>query len=691
VSPSTRLLVGYALNIPLVVAFAFFVSRAPFLGPRPRIRFALLGGLMLADAAAMLWFDCTAATAGYLVALAGLSSISFADDQTVGLTRALGRSTFAVYICAVATMAALAYVYLPITTFLTSPGEIGIHFERLIARGTREAMVVVYVAAALYALGISPRVKLLFAYLAITSALLALIYGYVYPFGYPMMTGLMFEQLPIPRSHLVLRAVVDLLTVGGAAIASAVAIERLGPRRILIGLALVNVTLFTASAISVVRDAVVSEQGLEGQQLSERPIRFAKDKDNVLILFLDRLMGGFVEGILQEEPDLKARLDGFTWYPQTLAAGQNSIAGLHPLLGGYDYTPREMNKRDEPLRDLAVESYAILPYNFTRKGYDANLVNPAGLGFTVKGDCSFLDIDGLACSHIPLSVTKKVAKEHKLPMQALAKSLYADLLVMLGLMRATPYLIRAVIQQKGPWRPFIDHSAATTLRAWAELKSLPLLTYPRAERSNLNIVFNMLPHEPYFMGEDCQPRAHWMRFRKRTYKKRGHASRRSLQHYVTAKCALKLAAEYFEWMKEAGVYDNTKIVIVSDHGISGKVLDKSSRAVAGKTTKNLYVRTRSALFVKDRGARGAMRTSEEFAPNAEVPRIVCEEIGGCVNPYLGNKTIEAHGRDRPFYVDFVPWQFSRQKRNRFVVQKRMVLMSGRPYDRSDWKVIGTDD
>ena len=31
-------------------------------------------------------------------------------------------------------------------------------------------------------------------------------------------------------------------------------------------------------------------------------------------------------------------------------------------------------------------------------------------------------------------------------------------------------------------------------------------------------------------------------------------------------------------------------------------------------------------------------------PNAEVPRIVCEEIGGCVNPYLGDRPIAAAGR-----------------------------------------------
>ena len=59
---------------------------------------------------------------------------------------------------------------------------------------------------------------------------------------------------------------------------------------------------------------------------------------------------------------------------------------------------------------------------------------------------------------------------------------------------------------------------------------------------------------------------------------------------------------------------------------------------------------------------------------AEVPQIACEQIGGCVNPFLGKKTIEAHGQDEPFYVDFVPWQFNAQKPKAFVIETEMSIM-----------------
>ena len=79
------------------------------------------------------------------------------------------------------------------------------------------------------------------------------------------------------------------------------------------------------------------------------PLRFSPAHPNVLIIFLDRFMGSYVESILETDPELVDRLSGFTWYPRTVAAGQNSIAGVHPMLGGYDYTPVEMYARGRPL------------------------------------------------------------------------------------------------------------------------------------------------------------------------------------------------------------------------------------------------------------------------------------------------------------------------------------------------------
>jgi hypothetical protein len=118
----------------------------------------------------------------------------------------------------------------------------------------------------------------------------------------------------------------------------------------------------------------------------------------------------------------------------------------------------------------------------------------------------------------------------------------------------------------------------------------------------------------------------------------------------------------------------------------GPVEDRSSRARAGGTTSNEFVRTRSVLLVKRRNDTGRLRVSEAFTPNAEVPRIVCEDIGGCTNPYLNNRTIDAHGRDDPFFVATVPWQFNLQHPTAFTVEREMALTGKDPYNASGWRL-----
>jgi hypothetical protein len=97
------------------------------------------------------------------------------------------------------------------------------------------------------------------------------------------------------------------------------------------------------------------------------------------------------------------------------------------------------------------------------------------------------------------------------------------------------------------------------------------------------------------------------------------------------------------------------------------------------------------LLVKQEDAHGDLRESEVFKPNAEVPQIACEQIGGCINPYLEDRPIATKGRDDPFIVDFVPWQFSAQRLESFVVRVRVMLRHKDPYSSENWKKMTVPD
>jgi hypothetical protein len=624
-------------------------------------------------------------------ALAGIAAATLAmpEPGLQRLTEALGRARLPLYLLAVLTLAALIYVFVPITTFLTSPGELSIHLDYLLTSNARDVMLLVYVAAAIYALAISERMRTALTVLALGGLALALLYSYALPFGYPMMSGLAFEQIPISALARVPRILADLAIVALVALLLSWGLLRWGGKRFVAGVLIVNVSLCMAAGAALLRERVGEAGGQDSANArTARPLKFSRTQPNVLFIFLDRFMGSYVESILESDPQLAARMSGFTWYPRSVSAGQNSIAGVHPMLGGYDYLPVAMNERNQPLRDLSVEAFAILPYNFSRQGYHVNVVNPRGLAFTMEGDCRFLEFEGVTCSHIPKTLSKNMADRLGIPLNELAQSNYTSLLVLLGAMRGAPYVTKEIVLRRGPWQPFLDHSAGTTFREWAELHAWPELTDTAASGSNMNYISNILAHEPYYMGEDCRPRQQRLMYPDAVLKQRGHPSLFSLQHAVAARCTLLGVADYLDYLKSAGVYDNTRIIIVSDHGIVGDVTDTSSRARAGGTTADAYLSLRPLLMLKPRNAQGPLVVSEEFMPNAEAPRMACEEIGGCVNPYLGGKAIATLGRDDPFYVSIVPWQFSLQNPRSFVIQEQLALVGKDPFDARGWRKLG---
>ena len=473
--------------------------------------------------------------------LAGLAlgTLGMRGEGLAPMTAALGKLRLPLFLMAVLTLAALIYLFVPITTFLTSPGELSIHLDFLFTRNMRDAMVMVYLALALYMLAFSERLRTALTLAAIAAAVLSLIYSYALPFGYPMMAGLTFEQVPASPLERVPRLLTDLAVVALVAFGLRWVLVRFGPGSLIAAAVIVNLSLGTAAGVGIFRDRV-GEAGGPGSaaQLAEQPLKFSRTQPNVLIVFLDRFMGSYVESTLQSDPALADRLSGFTWYPRTLAAGENSIAGVHPMLGGYDYLPVAMNARNLPLRDLSVEAFAILPRNFAAKGFRVNVVNPNGLGFTMNGDCSYLEFDRVHCSHIPVSVSKHTAQQMNFPLNDLATANYADLLVLLGAMRAAPYATKEVVLRRGPWQPFLDHSAGTTFREWAELRALPALTDSSSIEPNMNFVSNILAHEPYYMGEDCLPRRERFILPPEEFRRRGHASMFSLQHANAARCVL---------------------------------------------------------------------------------------------------------------------------------------------------------
>ncbi|MBO4242437.1 MAG: hypothetical protein J5883_04085, partial [Clostridiales bacterium] len=105
---------------------------------------------------------------------------------------------------------------------------------------------------------------------------------------------------------------------------------------------------------------------------------------------------------------------------------------------------------------------------------------------------------------------------------------------------------------------------------------------------------------------------------------------RGLSHYQVNAAAYIRLGLWFDYLREQGVYDNTRIIIVSDHGYDlGLKPDWSNDSVSAEVYNPV-------LMVKDFDAEG-FTVSNEFMTNADTPFLaVTGLIEDPVNPFTGN-------------------------------------------------------
>lgn len=373
---------------------------------------------------------------------------------------------------------------------------------------------------------------------------------------------------------------------------------------------------FAEAGVGILKTSVIKSQFVEHSANVEKfglakvnsgnkiePIyHLSKNGQNVIVLFLDRAISSFFMDLLEESPELKNKFRGFTYYPNTVSFSTNTSLGAPSMMGGYEYTPEAINSRpDELLREKHNESMLVLPKLFADAGFEVTVSDPPWSNYAHEGDLSpfepYTDIHayttfgkytdlyfdtvglrgGVAQNNADVICRKEIRNFSVL------QALYPPV-------RSTFYRLCRLNNLRDDRNFYNIFSSLYFLREQTDFSS---------EKNTYMFIDSDTPHEPHSLTDD---------YLKISQKIKNYEA----SHYDVNVAALLQVAKYLDYLRENSVYDNTRIIIVADHG-QGLSLKRFGN-FSGRVNPAAY---NPLLLVKDFGSDLPLKTDFSFMTNAD--------------------------------------------------------------------------
>ncbi|MBR1471136.1 MAG: YidC/Oxa1 family membrane protein insertase [Lachnospiraceae bacterium] len=380
------------------------------------------------------------------------------------------------------------------------------------------------------------------------------------------------------------------------------------------------------------------------QEQEEPVIRLSKNGKNVIVLMLDRAIAGYIPFLFDEMPQLKEQFAGFTYYPNTISGGLATNSGAPALYGGYEYTPYEMNKRDEePIVEKFNEAIRVMPVIFGEHGYEVTACDLPYAGTVEAPLISAQDV----FDDYPF--VKKINMEGRLE-TGVDKAAYTETrernFFFYSIYKVTPAGWQDDVYDSGAYlRADRLYTTGNPIfnKAYTVLQNISAYTEMEEEGNTFLLMSNNTTHEPtilplpdynlerrtdnagYDLAADKVCGDKVIRFDRNNIEY-------SVGHYHADMAAMMALGKWFDSMREWGVYDNTRIILVADHGKDLGQFDYMQLA------NGLDIQHANALLMmKDFDAK-ELTTDEQFMTNADTPSLAMQGlIDDPVNPFTGKE------------------------------------------------------
>ncbi|MGP1458108.1 MAG: YidC/Oxa1 family membrane protein insertase [Treponema sp.] len=604
----------------------------------------------------------------------------------VDLTKILsGKESFALFITSALLLTLTSGFLLPTNMIVSSPQEFSYvdrYASPLFFIGNTLTQAIgfcVFWPLALYFL-FSDKTKRIFAVTAAFVAVSALINAFIFPGKYGFIsTALVFAY---DVKHPLSESAINLGALAIVAFAVAAVIQFKKTKMLTTLAALASFSLFALSSFNVIRIAGAFKslasyrkpEQAAGATSVEPIFSLSKKGKNVVVLMVDRAISVLVPYVFDDYPALKTQYSGFTFYPNTVSFNGYTSLGSPPIFGGYESTPTAINARkDVPLLQKRNEALMMMPRIFDEHGFHVTATDlPYANGNWIPDMSIFEPYPNIKTYVTDSFYTDLWCTENNLHLPSASDVLKRNM-IWYSLLKTSPLLLRESIYGSGNWGALTRNVALRkTLNGYAVLDYLPrLVSIVDDNSSNALIMNNNTTHEySLLQAPEYRPVTAVTEFGSGKYAKR-------IDYSVNAATVMRLA-DWFAYMKKNGVYDNTRIIIVSDHGPEENVVTRNHLPFE-QDQFNAF------LMVKDFNAVGDIKTDNTFMTNADVPSLALADlIENPVNPFTGNPITQDAKKD-PVYIAISGTQLLGTNAYQFLIDpKQDFYVHGNLFEPENW-------
>lgn len=452
-----------------------------------------------------------------------------------------------------------------------------------------------------------------------------------------------------------------------------------------------------------------SAQQVEAKQ-PEGIFNLSKDGKNVVVLMMDRAVGGLLPYIFNEKPELADQFAGFTYYPNTLSFGGHTNLGLPGVFGGYEYIPTEMNKRDqEPLAQKHNEALTVMPLLFSQQDFKTTVCDPTYADYSWIPSLSLYDAYPDIDAHITMGAYSGYSAEDLLN----GVSLMERKFLYYSLFKCAPVVLHKHLYDGGSYQnvekgnsagqsndsPVIAEGENSDFsNSYSVLKYLPALTnVVEGSQNTFLMMCNDTAHSPqllqlpdYVPSLQVDNTAYEEKIPQRRDSKgntiRLGSSIQSKQYHCNMAAYLQLG-KWLDYLREEKVFDNTRIILVSDHGYNMNL--GKEYMFGGKDVDDILFYN-PILLVKDFDSHTPFTVDERQMTNADVPALAAADLmENPVNPFTGNPiTVE---KSMPFYVSLSHIFDVNENNGNTFLPGPWAEVQGDMMDKNSWKILEEKD